>query len=218
MDMRGHGRSEDPPADKPWTVDDLLSDLEETMRVLRTGPVHYVGESVGGILGIALAARRPDLLRSLTLVATPLSIRPEIQEIFAVGERDWPTAMERLGGEGWVRGLMAHGATHAERLKAKDAWILSEWSLNRPAMLAGLARLAATVDVEPLLPEVTVPTLLLVPVKSPIAPLEEQVKMRRTLPDARLVTVEGAWHEIYFDDPEACISALPRFLDEIGPR
>jgi pimeloyl-ACP methyl ester carboxylesterase len=216
VDMRGHGRSGDPPADHVWSVDELLSDVRGVMEALELGSVHYVGESVGGILGIALAARWPELLKSLTLVATPLSIRPEIQQIFAVGEKDWPTAMEKLGGDGWVRGLVGHGATHSDFPTGKEEWLLEEWAQNRPAMLANLARLAATVDVEPLLPQVKVPTLILAAAKSPISPLEEQVKMRRELPDARMAVIEGSWHEIYFDDPEACISALLSFVGSVA--
>jgi len=212
VDLRGHGQSEAPPPGHAWTVDDLLSDIRGVAENLKLGSVHYVGESVGGILGIALAARWPHLLKSLTLVATPLSIRPEIQQLFAVGEKDWPTAMEKLGGDGWVRGLMGFGATHAEAGKQKEHWILAEWAKNRPHVLADLARLAATVNVEPLLPDLTVPTLILAPARSPISPLEEQVLMRRKIPRSELVTVEGAWHEIYFDDPEACLSALLGFL------
>lgn len=61
----------------------------------------------------------------------------------------------------------------------KEEWLLAEWAKNRPKMLGNLARLAATVNVEPLLPDVSVPTLILAPAKSPISPLDEQVKMRR---------------------------------------
>jgi len=215
VDMRGHGRSGSPPDSHAWTVDDLLNDMRGVSQALSLGPVHYVGESVGGILGIALAARYPEFFKSLTLVAAPLSIRPEIQEIFAVGESDWPGAMEKLGGDGWIRGLVDAGATHTDRREAKDEWLLAEWAKNRPKMLGNLARLAATVDVEPLLPDVSVPTLILAPAKSPISPLEEQVKMRRTIPNAEIVTVEGSWHEIYFDDPEACISALLKFIQSL---
>jgi pimeloyl-ACP methyl ester carboxylesterase len=212
VDMRGHGQSADPPADQAWTVDDLLSDMRGLMEALELGPIHYVGESVGGILGIALAARWPELLKSLTLVAAPLSIRPEIQDIFAVGEESWPIAMEKLGGDGWVKGLMGHGATHTDAAAAKEEWILGEWAKNRGIMLANLARLAATVNVEPLLENVNVPTLILAPAKSPISPLEEQVKMRRAIADSEIVTIEGAWHEIYFDDPDACVAALRSFI------
>ncbi|GAB4349924.1 MAG: alpha/beta hydrolase [Candidatus Abyssubacteria bacterium] len=212
VDMRGHGQSGDPPDEHAWSVDELLFDIRGVIEALGMDSVHYVGESVGGILGIALAARWPELLKTLTLVATPLSIRPEIQQVFAVGETDWPTAMEKLGGDGWVRGLMGYGATHTDARKSKEDWVLSEWAKNRPKMLANLARLAATVHVEALLPNIQTPTLILAPAKSPISPLEEQVMMRRTIPNSRIAVIEGAWHEIYFDDPDACISALMNFL------
>ena len=152
VDMRGHGQSADPDDDHPWSVDELLSDIRGVIEALGLGSVHYVGESVGGILGIALAARWPELLKSVTLVAAPLSIRPEIQEIFALGEKDWPTAMEKLGGDGWARGLMGHGAADPETSKGRVEWGLEEWAKNRPMMLASLARLAATVNVESLDP------------------------------------------------------------------
>ena len=216
VDLRGHGQSEDPPPDHEWSVDELLEDIRGVLETLDLGSVHYVGESVGGILGIALAARWPELLKSLTLVATPLSIRPEIQRLFAVGEKDWPTAMEKLGGDGWVRGLRGAGATHTDVSAGKEEWMIAEWAKNRPTMLANLARLAATVNVEPLLPDVSVPTLILAPAKSPISPLEEQLHMRQTIPDARMAVIEGAWHEIYFDDPEACISALLSFVESVS--
>jgi len=215
VDMRGHGQSGDPAADHAWTVDDLLSDIRGVIEALDLGAVHYVGESVGGILGIALASQSPELLKSATLVAGPLSIRPEIQEIFALGEKDWPTAMEKLGGDGWARGLMGYGAAAPGSSEAKLEWGLGEWAKNRPTMLANLAKLAATVNVESLLPEVKVPTLILAPAKSLISPLDEQVKIRMTIPDARIAVIEDSWHEIYLDKPDACISALLEFLGSL---
>ena len=65
VDMRGHGQSVDPADDHPWSVDELLSDIRGVIEALGLGSVHYVGESVGGILGIALAARWPELLKTV---------------------------------------------------------------------------------------------------------------------------------------------------------
>jgi pimeloyl-ACP methyl ester carboxylesterase len=215
VDLRGHGQSSDPAPDHEWTTEELLSDIQGVIDALDLGAVHYVGESVGGILGIALAAQSPNLLKSLTTVSAPLSIRPEIQQIFAAGEKDWPTAMEKLGGDGWAKALMGHGAAHPESAAGKVDWGLEEWAKNRPRMLANLAKLAATVNVEPLLPDVTVPTLILAPAQSLISPLEEQVMMRKSIPNARIAVIEGSWHEIYLDNPDACISALSKFLDSV---
>lgn len=215
VDLRGHGQSGDPPVDHAWTAGELLSDIRGVIEALDLGAVHYVGESVGGILGIALAAQWPELLKSLTLVSAPLSIRPEIQQIFAVGEKDWPTAMEKLGGDGWAKALVGYGAAHPDSAPGKVEWGLEEWAKNRPMMLANLAKLAATVNVESLLPDVKVPTLILAPAQSLISPLEEQIQMRRTIPDARMAVVDGSWHEIYLDDPDSCISALLKFLGSL---
>jgi len=215
VDMRGHGQSGDPAVDHEWTADDLLSDIRGVMEALDLGAVHYVGESVGGILGIALAAQWPELLKSLTLVSAPLSIRPDIQQIFAVGEEDWPTAMLKLGGDGWAKALMGYGAAHPDSATGKIEWGLTEWAKNRPRMLANLAKLAATVNVESLLPDVKVPTLVLAAVQSLISPIEEQAKIRRTIPDARMAVVDGSWHEIYLDDPDTCILELLKFLGSL---
>jgi pimeloyl-ACP methyl ester carboxylesterase len=82
-------------------------------------------------------------------------------------------------------------------------------------MLSNLAKLAATVNVESLLPDVTVPTLVLAPVQSLITPIEEQVKIRRTIPEAKIAVVDGSWHEIYLDDPDTCILELLKFIGSL---
>jgi pimeloyl-ACP methyl ester carboxylesterase len=59
--MRGHGQSADPGPAYVWSVEDLLNDMKGFLDALGLQQVHYVGESVGGILGIAFAlAGRSD--------------------------------------------------------------------------------------------------------------------------------------------------------------
>jgi pimeloyl-ACP methyl ester carboxylesterase len=69
-----------------------------------------------------------------------------------------------------------------------------------------------SVNITPLLSQVKVPTLVLAPARSPLTPLSEQVMIRDSIPGARIAVIEGHSHEIYVDDPDACISALLRFL------
>lgn len=49
----------------------------------------------------------------------------------------------------------------------------------------------------PLLRQVKVPTLILVPTRSPITPLSDQLTMPRLIPNARIAVIEGPGHEIY---------------------
>ncbi len=214
-DMRGHGQSADPGPDYKWSVDDLLHDMKSFLDELGLDNVHYVGESVGGILGVTFAARWPERFKSMTLVATPTAIRPPIQQMFAVGHKDWYTALGALGAGGWVRALMERGGGIAGSDPAHVDWIIKEWSKTPTHVLQGLCRLVPSVDITSLLPQVKVPTLVLAPARSPITPLSEQVAIRDAIPNARLAVIEGRGHEIYVEDPEACLFALRKFLRTI---
>ena len=72
--MRGHGQSADPGPDHKWSAEELLLDMKGFLDTLGLDQVHYLGESIGGTLGIAFAVRSPERLKSLTLLATPTSI------------------------------------------------------------------------------------------------------------------------------------------------
>ena len=213
-DLRGHGQSTDPGPAYVWTVEDLLEDMLGFLDAVGLEKVHYVGESVGGILGIAFAARWPERFKSMTLVAAPTAIHPHVQEMFAIGRRNWVTAMGEVGGDGWAMELAQRGNADPNVLNnpGQAQWLLQEWSKTPRHVLQGLARLAAVVDVAPLLPQVKVPTLILAPGNSPITSLGEQVMIRQTIPDARIAVVDRPGHEIYLSSANECIGALLPFL------
>ncbi len=211
-DMRGHGQSADPGKDYVWSVDDLLNDMKGFLDALGLDHVHYVGESVGGILGIAFAVRWPERFKSMTLCASPTAIRPPIQRLFAVGHEDWYTALGKLGPAGWVKALMEQGGGLGSANPAHVDWMLKEWAKTPTHVLQGLCRLVPSVDITPLLPQVKVPTLVLAPARSPLTLLTEQVMIRDAIPGARIAVIEGRGHEIYADAAESCISALLTFL------
>ena len=64
-DHRGHGRSE--AVAGPYTIDMLADDAAGLIEAHAGGPVHFVGLSIGGMTAQALAARHPQLLRSITV-------------------------------------------------------------------------------------------------------------------------------------------------------
>jgi 3-oxoadipate enol-lactonase len=63
-DIRGHWLSECPQG--PYLMDDLFSDLEGLLEQLDMRSVIFVGLSIGGMIGLALATRRPDLVRGVS--------------------------------------------------------------------------------------------------------------------------------------------------------
>ena len=72
LDQRGHGHSPKPPSG--YGIGHYVEDAAVFIRMLKAGPVHLVGHSMGARVAIVLAARHPDLLRSVTIV----DIGPEI--------------------------------------------------------------------------------------------------------------------------------------------
>jgi len=75
VDMRGHGGSSWAP-DGDYSTAALAADVAAVVDLLDVGPVDVVGLSWGGLVGAALAATRPDLVRRLVMVDVP----PEFSE------------------------------------------------------------------------------------------------------------------------------------------
>ena len=67
-DKRGHGLSDAPPA--PYTLDNHIDDLAGLLDHLRVERAIVCGVSVGGMIALGLAARRPEMVRGLILCDT----------------------------------------------------------------------------------------------------------------------------------------------------
>lgn len=86
-DRRGHSQSECPPGQ--GSVEEDAADLAALIEHLNLAPAHVVGLSLGGSIVLRLAARRPDLIRSLSVQEPPLldlladdpGQEPEMQEV-----------------------------------------------------------------------------------------------------------------------------------------
>lgn len=74
FDFRGQGASPVVPA--RYDLDVLTEDAAGLIRALGCGPCHFLGFSMGGFVGMRLAVRRPELVRSLVLVGTSASREP----------------------------------------------------------------------------------------------------------------------------------------------
>jgi 3-oxoadipate enol-lactonase len=74
LDMRGHGGSA--PVDGDYTMDALAADVKGALDVLDIKKVHYIGLSIGGMIGQGFALANPNHLLSLTLCDTQPSTPP----------------------------------------------------------------------------------------------------------------------------------------------
>jgi pimeloyl-ACP methyl ester carboxylesterase len=72
LDLPGSGVSPPPRTLAGYSVSALAGTVIRLIEALGAGPVHLVGNSMGGAVSVRVAARRPDLVRTLTLISPAL--------------------------------------------------------------------------------------------------------------------------------------------------
>lgn len=214
MDLRGLGRSStDFDRQSGLSVEAMIGDLLAVIDEVGGGPVHYCGESLGGILGMVLAAEHPDKLRTLSVVGAPLGISEKTQRDFSCGYGSWQEALRELGAEKWSENI--NGAvrfppgTDPEMMR----WYASETGKSDVESLIRLAEIASSVDLRPYLPRITTPTLGIYPTTGTITGGDDRV-MAEQMKHFRLVRVPTHFHAIQFLMPAACANEVRHFASQ----
>ncbi|MEA2570027.1 MAG: hypothetical protein QOI24_2028 [Acidobacteriota bacterium] len=153
--------------------------------------VHLVAHSMGGLIAIRLAAERPELLRSLTLVSAagiPFALDP------APHLRAMPQPIR--------------GAVKITRFALPDFL-----RAGPTAVAVAGARILLT-DVREWLAAIEVPALIVWGEHDPVVPLHYGEEMHRAIRGSRFVVLRNAAHVPMFEEPEAFDAAATQFIDE----
>ena len=183
------------PAPRQPDMGEMAEIVDEWMAEQGLSGVDLVGHSMGGEIAIHLAARKPERVRRLVLVAAAGVPR----EISA-------SAAARLATE--LARLRAWGRRTFVATIAADSLRAGPFTLYRT-----LRHLLAD-DVRPLLPLVLQPTLVVWGEHDPVTPLRDAHILRNSLPRARLFVVAGASHNVMADRPDEFVRVVAEFLDE----
>ncbi len=212
FDWRGQGRSE--ATAEGYDMESLYQDALALLEALELPPVHWVGVSMGGFIGIRLAARNPERIRTLTLAETGAEaetpgkkfrwgLLANIFRLFGAGPVIKPITKILFG-----KTTLNNPEKQAMIQSFVDAW----FQLDRHALVKTAFGIFQRESVEHLLPKITVPTLVLVGEEDVARPLEEAKKLQAQIPDARLVVIPRAGHSSPIEAPEAFNRALEVFL------
>ncbi|MFJ3927188.1 alpha/beta fold hydrolase [Streptomyces sp. NPDC090022] len=109
LDLPGFGDSP-PPADRDYSVTGLARAVIRHLDAAGRGPVHLFGNSLGGAVTTRVAAVRPDLVRTLTLVSPAL---PELR----VQRSAVPTALLAVPGAAALFARLTRGLTAEQRTR-----------------------------------------------------------------------------------------------------
>ncbi|HXC15264.1 MAG TPA: alpha/beta hydrolase [Stellaceae bacterium] len=205
MDLRGHGGSEIPPAERPLTLDRLVTDVIELMDHLGVGGAHIVGNSAGGYLGQQMAMDHGERVKSLMLFGSTPGLK----------NSQAPSWIPQIEAKG-LRGFLAE--TIAERLPLDKVdpelveWFLDEAAKNDPAYIGKFVLLMASYDWSDEVGRIRCPTLVVVPGAEPIGSTANYEPFRRLVPDVEMRIYDGAPHNICDAFPERCASDVLDFL------
>lgn len=198
-DLPGFGFSEPPP--EAWGSSDYARVVAALIRAAGFESAFVLGHSRGGTIAVALATEYPELVRKLVVVASPIVRLPPDADVRRSSLR-----------YSLVRGM-------AKLLPPARGRML-EWARNRfgsadyraaGPMRSTLVRVVNE-DWRPALASVKAPVLLLWGSEDAEVPLRVAEEALTEVPNARLVTLDGAGHFPFLDQPDAFAEAVTSFL------
>lgn len=208
FDARGHGASPVPP--RPYTLEAMADDAAALLDRLGIARAHWVGLSMGGMVGQAFALRHPRRLDRLVLANTTASYGPE-------AAATWPARIK----------LVEEGGLAAIRDGVTSRYFSEEFRRSHPQVVAqtmerfmqtpaqgylGCCDAIAALDFSGALARIQAPTLVIggtADIGTPPAMSEALVE---GIPHARLAMMQGAAHLSAAERPEEFAGLVIEFL------
>jgi pimeloyl-ACP methyl ester carboxylesterase len=198
--------------------DALAADAAALIRALGVQPVHFVGLSMGGFVGMRLAARQPELIRSLVLLDTSADVEPPEN----LPRYRMLTLIERWLGPRLVAGAVMkimHGATvradptRAAELKAVKARFIATGRVGAVRAVNGVL---GRKGIQGELGNIRAPTLVMVGEEDTATVPAKAEAIVRDVKGARLVRIPKAGHLSPIDNPGFVTQQLSSFLGSSG--
>lgn len=211
-DMRGLGKSvptDGAPVD--LSVERLIEDMLEIIRALGVESVHFCGESMGGILGLLLAAQYPTLVKTLTLVSTPVFIEETMKERYSLGYSSRVEAMEKLGIRKWVLETTKITRLPADENPGLYEWYVDEFSQGDPDLQVRMSSIVNQANVSDILKDVNVPVLGLYPGEGQITSKSQEKLLKDSLADFSMRKLPTDYHMVQLLFPATCCEHLRDF-------
>ncbi|MDB5860508.1 MAG: 3-oxoadipate enol-lactonase [Ramlibacter sp.] len=205
-DTRGHGASEVTPG--PYSIELLADDAAALIEATGLGAVHFVGLSMGGMIGPQLAVRHPRMVLSLSLCDTASEMPPRSM---------WEARLETARAEG-IAGLVESTIRRwfvpafIEREPEAIAWV-RRMILQTP--LEGYIACASAVrDMSQahILKDIRVPTQVLVGRDDPGCPVAASQVLHREIGGSTLHVIDDAAHLSNIEKPEQFTRLLLEFI------
>jgi 3-oxoadipate enol-lactonase len=210
-DHRGQGKSE---VKGPYDMDTVAEDAAALIRNLVAGPVHFIGLSMGGFVGMRLAARHPELIKSLVLLETSANAEPL---------ENLPQYKLLNGIVRWI-GIIPPIANKVMKIMFAHSWLqdsanttsISRWkkelSSNKKSITGPVEGVIYRKGVEEELGHITCPTLVIVGDEDVATTPEKAAFIQKGIKGSKLEFISGAGHSSCIEKPEEVNRLLKDWL------
>ena len=208
-DTRGHGASSAPPG--PYTLDGLADDAKALFEALGIEACHWVGLSMGGMIGQTFALKYPGIFQTLTLADTTSRYPAEALP-------PWQTRIElatAAGMEPIVPAMLERWFT--EPFRRSGAPIVDDIAAairSTPvAGFIGCCHAIPQINLTQRLHEIESPTLVIVGEHDPGTPPQMAREIHEHMPGSELTILPRAAHLSNAEQPEAFNAAVANFIE-----
>ncbi len=191
MDMPGFGKSEEPPS--AWCVDDYVQFVIDFLADYDSKKIMFLGHSFGGRVIIKLCSRTdlPFEVNKVMLVDSAGILPPKSNK--KSFRTRWYKFCRNILSTKLMQKLFPEAL---EKLRVKYG--SADYAAASPLMRQVLVKVVNE-DLEPLLPNIKCPALLVWGVNDTATPLSDGEKMEKAIPDAGLVKLENAGHYSFLE-------------------
>ena len=210
IDFRGQGNS--PRALGGYDMDTLTVDVTELLRHLQIPVVNFVGLSMGGFVGIRLAARRPEIVHTLTLMDTAATAEEPANRT----KYKMLSKIYRVAGIGPVRSKVAPIMLAPENVDAPwvDEWLAMVDRTDRAGLVKAIESVADRDPCEDEAVRIIAPTLIMVGESDAATPEVKSRRLEELIATTRFHTISGSGHSSTMENPDDVNTILSAFLSE----
>lgn len=211
-DHRGQGESE--VTTGGYDMDQLYRDSVELISQLNLHKVHFIGLSMGGFVGLRLAARNPELVKSLILLETTANPEPNKIKYLLLN-----TVVKLFGARLVSSRVMKIMFGHTflsddSRIQLRNRLKNELDNLNK-SIVKAVDGVIHRKGVENELQNISCPTLIMVGNEDIATVPEKSEFMHQHISNSKLVRIENAGHTSCLENPDAVNKFIGDFLTNL---
>jgi 3-oxoadipate enol-lactonase len=211
-DTRGHGGTDAPGG--PYTLEQLSEDARALLQVLGISRTHWIGLSMGGMIGQTLALSSPGLFQSLSLCDTSSRIPAEAKPLW----QERIKTAETQGMEPLVEPTIGRWFTAPFRETGKEVvdGIRARIRTTNPRGYAGCCAAISQLDLTDKISAIKVPTLIVVGEEDQGTPVAASRAIQAQIAGSQLEIIKSAAHLSNLEQPDEFTRIIASFLARVA--